>query len=230
MAHSSLESPLSSQNLSASFHMAQDFLTKARQDQKDTDVIAAISELDSEDTELAGVEPLAKTIEGIANRFRVELKNAVITLSTNLDQDSSPNQELALLQLKIPFATLEDDLAPSDRVSTDVCKCVTISSVEINAKSRVQQGLESNLGTLDELVVKLRLNGTGEIQHLNIAMDLKLARFRVSPSHINYLKKVSETLKRLRRNVKGTVYSKYISTFQLKPLFRRTRLLSSNRL
>ena len=72
-------SPHSSQYMSASLHIAQELFQHARLEQQDTDLMAALSDLESQQ-ELSGVEPIAKTIEGIVNRFKVNLYDAKIRL------------------------------------------------------------------------------------------------------------------------------------------------------
>ena len=70
-----------------SFHMAQEFLTEEEELEQDKDVIEALSKANKEatDTPVAGwsaVEPVARTIENLANRFHVKVKDIKVTLES----------------------------------------------------------------------------------------------------------------------------------------------------
>jgi hypothetical protein len=97
--------------------MAQEFLTEEEELEQDKDVIEALSKAQNETSDASSsgwsaVEPVARTIENLANRFHVKIKDVKVTLESGRfkkQKDTVLNE--SYLELRVPelFSVLDGD-------------------------------------------------------------------------------------------------------------------------
>ena len=95
-------------NMSMSFHMAQDFLTQEEGIEQDKDVIQALSqhhtttESRSPSVDWSAVEPIAKTIENLANRFHIKIRDVKVKLVSERKRKNKSDHDRSGLELRVP--------------------------------------------------------------------------------------------------------------------------------
>lgn len=181
--------------MSASFHMAQEFMTHARSvsnSSQDLEVVEAMIEADGYDVqeELAGVEPLAKIIEGMVNRFKVVCHDTVLHIKT-LHRESL-NSNFSGLEIRMPLLNLTNI---EDNVDKSIAKKLLIDTINIFGNDK-DVGVFW-IGYLSNLSVKFTTNRKLQQIAVNIFGSINQAKVLISEVVLSYLKDFRKTLERL---------------------------------
>jgi hypothetical protein len=179
--------------MSASFYMAQEFIHQARSaSSEDLQVVEAMVGVDDHNVqeELAGVEPLAKIIEGIVNRFKFQVSGTVLHVGTLHRESVNPN--LIGIELRIPSFLL---LNMDDNVEKSVGKKLIIDDISIFGHD--QDVGKFWLGFFSNLIFKFSTVKKMNSIDLSIYGSVKKAKIIASDVVLSYIRDIGLTLEKL---------------------------------